>query len=126
MGNAEFRVLCHGLGLSAHAVATLGRVQERTVRHWWSTGQPPEDVWQAVRAIDKSFAHMAADAVQKHTGSTGTVTLLACRDERTWWRAQPMFEGLPIQAHSALLQRMRDALTQAGHQVAITYGGNEQ
>lgn len=42
--SAQFRTICHSLGLSAQALATLCAVQERTVRHWFADGEPPEGV----------------------------------------------------------------------------------
>ena len=49
MHNSEFRTLCHSLGLSAKALAALARVQERSVRHWWSDWQPPAWVVKLVQ-----------------------------------------------------------------------------
>ena len=60
---AEFRTLCHNVGLSAQALAVLTNVPERTVRHWWATGYPPEPVLVQIWALDALCDQLAARAV---------------------------------------------------------------
>lgn len=129
MNSAEFRTFCHSLGLSAKALAALARVQERSVRHWWSDGQPPAGVVELVQRLDATMQDevmLALERVQQETQERGQppelVQLWAYRDEAALWQAMPHFRGwLPIQAHSVMLWRTAQALTNLGVNVEISY-----
>ena len=129
MTSAEFRTFCHSLGLSAKALAALARVQERSVRHWWSDGQPPAGVVELVQRLDATMQDetmLAIERVQAETQERGQapalVQLWAYRSEEDLWQAMPAMRGwMPIQAHSVMLWRTAQALTNLGVKVEISY-----
>ena len=126
--SAEFRTLCHSLGLSAQALARLERVQQRTVEHWFAAGEPPAAVLgnvQRLQAAIEEMALQAVDAVLNATEQRGhapeAVDLKAYRTAESWWAAHPEFNGLPIQTHGIMLHRQAQALRNIGVAVAIGY-----
>lgn len=125
---AEFRTVCHSLGLSAQALARLARVQQRTVEHWFAASEPPPGLWQDIRqlqALVEEHALQAVDAVHAATeeqgGAPAAVDLQAYKTPELWWQAHPAYHGLPIQVHSHMLQRQAQALRNIGVEVNIHY-----
>lgn len=127
--SAPFRTLCHSLGLSAQALAALCAVQERTVRHWFADGEPPEGVLAQVMQLDAimgrqvdAVIHQADDASQAlPPGERPQISLTAYRTAEAWYAAHPDCRGLPIQTHSMMLRRVWEALQGLGYEVTIMW-----
>ena len=127
--SAEFRSLCHSLGLSAQALARLEAVQQRTVEHWFAKGEPPPGVLANVQRLQASIETMALAAVDavhtatmRHGHAPEAVDLKAYRAAESWWEVHPECWGLPVQTHSIMLQRQATALRNIGVTVNIHYG----
>lgn len=126
---AEFRTFCQALGLSAKALASLARVQERSVRHWWSDASPPAGVVELVQRLDATMQDETMQALERvhaeteeHGQAPDLVQLWAYRSEDDLWQAMPNFRGwMPIQAHSVMLWRTAQALRNIGVAVEISY-----
>ena len=123
MNPAEFRAFCHSLGLSAKALATLSRVQERSVRHWWTDGQPPAGVVELVQHIDATIEHevrLVLERVQVETKEGGQPPEMV--HLRAWKTEAELFtDWMPLQTHSIMLMRIAKALRNVGVPVAISY-----
>lgn len=127
--SANFRTLCHSLGLSAQALAMLCAVQERTVRHWFADGEPPDGVLAQVLELDAIMGrqvdaaiHQADEASQGlPPGERPQISLTAYRTAEAWHAAHPDFRGLPIQAHSMMLRRVWEALQGLGYEVVMEW-----
>lgn len=128
--SAQFRTLCHSLGLSAQALAQLCAVQERTVRHWWADGEPPEAVLAQVMALDTIMGRQVeavlaqADALYESLppgSERPEMALFTFRTEASWHAAHPEFAGLPIQVHSMMLRRVWEELQGIGYPVVMEW-----
>lgn len=125
--SAEFRTLCHSLGLSAQDLAQVCQVQERTVRHWWADGSPPDAVVLQVKTLDAQFEQAVIEALElvsqktDERGKPESVDLLAYKTTESLWSARADMRGLPVQSHSVLLWRLKKALSEIGISVNIHY-----
>lgn len=128
--SADFRTLCHDLGLSAKALADLCSVKTRSAEYWFSTGNPPPDVLQLVQQLDASIQQTVMEAleqVQEMADQEGqeaeSIDLVAFRTAEDWWAAHPEYEGLPIMTHSHMLRRVQVALHNVGRKATIVFAG---
>lgn len=126
---AEFRALCHSLGLSAQSVAAIAQVPQRTVRYWFASGEPPAEVLTVIQRLDGALdlqvlrALDFVDEIGREQGAKPEmISLCAYQTEQEWWQAHPEYEGFPIQTHGVQLRRVQQALQKQGIKCMILYG----
>lgn len=126
--SAQFRTLCHSLGLGAQALADYVQVSKRSAEHWFSDGDPPKGVLDDVLRLDALIQHtvqQAVDVLQEVHEEMGEepqdVELKAYRTAEAWHAAHPEYKPLPIQTHSVMLARMQQALAALGLPSVISY-----
>lgn len=130
--SAEFRTLCHSLGLSAKAVAKLAQVEQRTVSYWFAKGKTPAGVLEDIQRIDGMIEQIVLETLEQaqecadEVGQQPSVLLKAYRDEHEWWAAHPSYKPLPIQTHSIILRRVQAALHRIGYKIDIEYYGQNK
>lgn len=126
--SAEFRTLCHSLGLSAQALADYVQVSKRSAEHWFADGEPPKGVMDDVLRLDALIQHtiqQAIDVLQEAHEEMGEepqdVELVVYRTAEAWHAAHPEYKGLPIQTHSIMLARTKQALANIGLPTLFRY-----
>lgn len=120
--SAKFRTFCHGLGLSAQALADYVRVSKRSAEHWFTDGEPPLGVLQDVQRLEILVQEAVQAAVDRAQAQGGDVANLdAYRTVDAWYASHPEYRPLPIQTHSTIIDRTRRALESVGVTVHIKY-----
>lgn len=125
--SAEFRTLCHSLGLNATALADYMRVSKRSAEHWFADGEPPPGVLDDILRLDASITNTIQHTVDLYMdlrdefGEPQDIELVAYRSAEAWHAAHPDYKPLPIQTHSVMLARTRQALTNIGLKTIIRY-----
>ena len=104
------------------------RVSKRSAEHWFADGTPPQGVLDDVLKLDALIQHTIQQVIDVLVDATDTierapkdVELVAYRTADAWHAAHPEYKGLPIQTHSIMLARTRQALAQIGVNTIITY-----
>ena len=105
--SAEFRTLCHSLGLSAKALADYVQASKRSAEHWFADGEPPNGVLDDVLRLDALIQHTIQQAIdvlqelhEEMDHEPQDVELKAYRTAEAWHAAHPEYKPLPIQTHS--------------------------
>ena len=125
--SAEFRVLCHSLGLGAKGLADYVRVSTRSAEYWLADGEPPPGVLEDILRLDASIQNTIQQAVDVHMdlrdefGEPHDIELVAYRSAEAWHAAHPEYKPLPAQTHSIMLARTRQALANIGLKTIIRY-----
>jgi transcriptional regulator with XRE-family HTH domain len=114
---AELKTLREAVGLSVPDLASLTKVQERTVRYWESgRNSVPDDVAETVLKIDEMLDAIVENSLAtvrdliKNAGEPEEVVLLRYRENADLWRFLPEFKPLPATTHAAMLARLRGEL----------------
>ena len=125
--SAEFRTLCHSLGLNATALADYMRVSKRSAEYWFADGEPPPGVLEDILRLDASIQNTIQQAVDVYMDlrddfcEPKDIELVAYRSAEAWHAAHPDYKPLPIQTHSIMLARTRRALANIGIKTIIRY-----
>ncbi len=124
--SAEFRVLCHSLGLGAKGLADYVRVSTRSAEYWLANGEPPQGVLEDILRLDASIQDTIQQTVNRymdvaHDKEPQEVALEAYRSAEAWHAAHPEYKPLPAQTHSIMLARTRQALANIGLKTIIRY-----
>lgn len=126
--SAQFRTICHSLGLSAQALADHVQVSKRSAEHWFADGDPPQGVLDDVLRLDVLIQHtiqqavdVLVDATEEMGGAPQDVELKAYRTAEAWHAAHPEYKSLPIQTHSIMLARTQAALANIGVRSFVRY-----
>ncbi len=126
--SAQFRTLCHSLGLSAQALADYVQVSKRSAEYWFADGEPPQGVIDDLLRLDALIQHtiqqavdVLVDATEEMGGAPQDVELKAYRTAEAWHAAHPEYKGLPIQTHSMMLSYTQSALANIGVRSFVRY-----
>ncbi|MDO4687082.1 MAG: hypothetical protein Q4A92_11105 [Corynebacterium sp.] len=126
--SAEFRTLCHSLGLSTQALANYVQVSKRSAEHWFADGEPPKGVVDDVLRLDALIQHTIQQAIdvlqeahEEMSEEPQDVELVVYRTAEAWHAAHPEYKGLPIQTHSIMLARTKQALANIGLPTLFRY-----
>lgn len=126
MTGAELQTLREACNLTREELASLCRIQARTVKHWeGGRAGVPDDVAQLVRAIDANIQEAAGQGLQvlqqmeAARGAPGVVLLIRYRSAEDLARYRPDMAGMPPGIHGAMVGRARLAFLMASPKTPV-------
>lgn len=115
MTSAEFKTMRENLGLSQNWLANRCGVRIRTIAHWETDSNVPEDVAELMFHLLGLRDRLA----QKMT--EGSDPLDRYKVDKQLWKDHPEFDGLPVMFHASALCMAWKKLMAMGSDIQINY-----
>ena len=129
MGSAEFKALLEYFGYTTTEYARELQVNERTIRRWTTTIDPPESASAPLhKYLELQIQHIQTvlDALDSHAETYGTdpqvVTLSRYRNAASCAAAGV---ELPFKVHSRIVAGVYIAVLAAGYRAELVYAPSE-